>query len=60
MEELLQLNPDGIQVRYRATGDAEGNIVERSVEVTVNAISAAGLRNGVFDYADKLACGKEA
>ena len=59
IEELLALNPEGVNVTYSVTADAAGQITDRTVVCNVNVRNAAGLRNGLFDYVDRFAKGEE-
>ena len=59
IEEMMALNPDGINMTYSVTADAAGQITDRTVVCNVNVRNAAGLKNGIFDYCDRYAKGEE-
>jgi hypothetical protein len=57
--ELLELNPNGVNLTYSVTADAAGQVTDRTVVCNLNVRDISGLRNGIFDYCDKYAMGSE-
>lgn len=59
LQELMDLNPEGIPIQYDVIADKHGEIKERHVSVVANVRNAAGLKNGLFDYCDRYVRGEE-